>query len=164
MHTRALVLAAATFVSSVASAQVADDIQVGSQAQLWKQRGKAERAAYLEGLCAGLSESKLGDLSCGATFSSSPSRRFCYLVHKGDGQEAVAYFDDFYRNKNQTEIPNWAAVAAYNDRSCRENVVSGVLQKMQKRNECIRQAINMNNAVAAEARRAQEEHCKSLQF
>ena len=154
---------------SLAALADPQDIHVGSQAALWGQRTPVQKVAFLEGMCEGLAgqgRSKLSDLSCGSSFTAGGGTRFCFLVHSDSPTRAVAYVDRFYSERTQTEVPLWAVVAAYNDKSCKEDTITSKLPQMQKRNECIRQAANMlaSPGVSSAARQAQEAHCEALKF
>ena len=142
--------------------------RVGSQAELWGQRTSVEKAAYLQGFCEGVAvfsiaaKSNLDDIFCinPAEFGKSTAQRFCGLVWSENQNSARRYLDEFYRAKNHSDIPLWAAVMAYNDKACKENTVRGKLEGMQKRFLCSRQYGNMMEAgVSAPVLQKQKEEC-----
>jgi hypothetical protein len=156
----------ALFIALVVKDAVTQEFIVGSPAQLWGRRSTLEKSNFLEGMCAGFQTSdqyKLGELFCDTT-QSAGRYRFCFSVNVNGGRDAIAYLDLFYQNKNQTEIFYWAAIAAYNDKACKENLVTSNLPQMQRRNECLRQSFNMvtNKGVGPEAKKAQDAYCKTL--
>lgn len=153
-------------ISVVCGSTFAQDMTIGTPAEFWGQRTAREKVVFLEGLCEGLSTSsqhKLGEQPCNAS-QPAGKQRFCFAVNINGGKEAVAYLDQFYRNKSQTEIPLWAAIGAYNDNSCNEDLVSSNLAIMQKRNQCFRQSMNMfaSQGLSEKAKKAQQEHCKKI--
>jgi hypothetical protein len=154
------------FIALSVTDGVTQEMQMSSHAQRWGQRNAMEKSNFLQGMCEGLQASnqyKLGELLC--EMSQYPARlRFCATVILNGGKDAIAYLDRFYQNKNQTEIPYWAAIAAYNDTACKENTVTGNLSQVQRRNECLRQLANMvgKKGVGPEAKKAQDAHCKTL--
>lgn len=144
-----------------------ETMTVGSDATLWNQRNLVEKSAYLEGFCSGLSadpNSPYGQLQCKQSITSE--MRFCMLIWKSPNgrEQAISFFDTFYKSRTHSDIPNWAVVGAYNDKACNENNVSSSLPKMQKRNECFRALSNLGAGVSQEAIKKQKEHCKSLNF
>ena len=156
----------ALFIALVVKDAATQEFIIGSPAQIWGHRSTLEKYNFLLGMCEGLQTSdqyKLGESFCDRT-QLLGKYRFCLSVNGNDGKDAIAYFDRFYQNKNQTEIFYWAAIAAYNDKACKENLVTSNLPQMQRRNECLRQSFNMvtNKGVGPEAKKAQDAYCKTL--
>lgn len=152
------------------SAVVAQPLEnrVGSEAEIWNHRDTIQKTAFLEGVCEGFAVQdplKLSALTC-ESLTDGGGTRFCYLVASDRPTRAVAFVDRFYAEKTQTEIPLWAVVATYNDKTCKEDNVTSKLHVMQKRNACMRQEINMSASpgVSAGALRAQRAYCDTLKF
>lgn len=157
------------FAVCLAATAQSREAHVGSEATIWNQRNAVQKIAFLEGLCQGLAvqgRSRLSDFTCESSALDGGGTRFCFLVNSDRPSRAVAFVDLFYAEKYQTEIPLWAVVEAYNDKACKEDAVTSKLPKMQKRNECLRQEINMFSSpgISAEARQAQKAHCEALKF
>jgi hypothetical protein len=162
-----ILLFAILLISTGVSAQSSDEtvFRIGSPAVIWNQRG-SKKGAYLDGMCEGLGSNKGstgGDFVC----QPGPQRglRFCTLVHRDDAKrEAISVIDNFYKDKQHSHIPMWAAIAVYNDKACGENTVLSVVSKMQKRNECLYILMEVGLALTSEARKKQEAHCEALKF
>lgn len=138
--------------------------QLESAAALWRQREPAERAPFLAGLCEGLGTSAelqhLADLTCREEFRPGDPMRFCAVVATKP-REAIEFLDAFYKNPAYSDVPNWAAVGTYNDRSCKENRVGAQVPRLQARVKCQRVLANMHGATKA-AREAQAAECRRL--
>lgn len=146
-----------------------DDVRVGSSAQLWFQRSPSEKEVFLEGLCEGFMAGPTSNLHlmyCADDLPKDPNdkgwnKRFCGLVSI-EPRKAVEYLDAFFKQRKYSDVANWAAIAAYNDKACGEQAVTPSLPRMQAKNECHRALANMSRSVATEARKKQREHCASL--
>lgn len=123
---------------------------IGSEQYRWKQRTMQEKQAYLDGLCSALSAGanlKMGVGRCKSekandiTYILSP-QRFCF-ANAVDRARGVEHFDLFYANPEHSEVPNWAVVAAYNDKVCGEDVVMSRLKKLQEHGRCMHELVNM---------------------
>lgn len=148
------------------SLSLAEDNRLGSSAEIWNQRTDTEKTAYLEGLCEGFGASnihKLGDLLCDKE-KITKQTRFCFAVHLRNGADAISYLNKFYSNRNQTDIPIWAAIGAYNDKSCNEERYSHQLRQLQRQLECERQLFNlrMTKGISDAAINSQAEHCEKI--
>jgi hypothetical protein len=146
---------------------------IGSQAELWVQRSPTEKAVFLQGFCEGARASdsmKLGDITCGPIEQIKKGTkaedyfRLCGMAAGDDNRAATTYLDSFYRDKNHSDVPLWAAVATYNDRKCRENNVQGRLPTLQGRSKCLRLLIGMvQSGVSKPVIEKQKAECDSYQ-
>jgi hypothetical protein len=146
---------------------------LGSDAELWLQQSSAEKAAYLDGLCAGLHAGgqMAGELMCvpGAPVQRGqrPRWRFC-AVRFGGGRDASGILptgsdilDKFYAHPAHSDVPVILAVQQFNDQACHESNVGARIPAVQAQRKCMRQLINMHE-VSAEARAAQQSVCDNL--
>ena len=153
-------------ISSVASAQLTNpsDMRIGSESALWLRRSPLEKETYLEGLCTGLRSAPgldyLIEITCKPISSPPHVFRFCGMLYSKP-IDATKEFDRFYKEGNNSDIPNWAAVGAYNDRVCGENNVIHRMSKIQERRKCYRVLANIGDVVK-EVRKRQQEHCDKL--
>lgn len=167
-----ILLLAAMCVAASAQTLKPEDIQVGSEAEIWLQRSKQDKVGYLEGLCTGFAagQSNLSHSVCAGALPSMDlsdgkgnTPRLCGLVNGFGLEKAIAHMDSFYRQRHHTDLPIWAAVASYNDKACGEQTApNAVLTRMQKRGECFRNYTNVALRLAPEAKKKQLEYCQSL--
>ena len=166
---KALILLAAISANAAAQTINPEDIQIGSSAELWFQRSKQDKEGFLDGFCEGLLATpiKLGMMYCAPGLPSGLKNatvsvlRFCGM--KGvDTPKAIAYFDNFYKQRKYSDIATWAVVASYNDKACGENEATASLARMQKKNECNRVLANVTLKLSKEARQKQQEYCDGL--
>ncbi|WP_133155388.1 hypothetical protein [Hydrogenophaga pseudoflava] len=153
--------------AAVAQSIDLDELRLGSEAQIWNQRSQVEKHAYLEGLCQGLSATRdlnyLSQQTCSDPSSTPIGKvrlRICGVFY-GTPEKATRYVDDFYKDKHHSDIPNWAALGAYNDRICEESNVQPRLAKLQEKMKCLRVLLNMGS-VTPEARAKQQAVCDAL--
>jgi len=141
-----------------------DSIVIGSAAELWRQRTRQSKEAYLEGLCEGFTASRdleyLYQLSCGPGSPQPAQARFCG-VNAMDAPLVISYVDQFYKDPNKSDIPSWAMIAAYNDKECGETHVLPRLLRLQAKLRCFRIHANMRSATQA-ARDTQLAECQRL--
>jgi hypothetical protein len=143
-----------------------------STAALWMQRTEVEKVGYIDGLCDGykyLSNEPHGELSCKPLdHKGKQVRRFCsarWVFKDGmtDPMPGVRMFDQFYTDKDHSDLPTWTVIAAYNDKACGESRVLPRLPAIQAKLLCHRQLLNMSTShFPAEAVAAQEKACNAL--
>lgn len=147
-----------------------------SEAELWVHRTDVEKAAYIDGLCDGYKyNSPEGELFCKPiTLVVSKERqvpRFCAarwsfkrdLAGGADPTPGIRMFDQFYADKDHSELPTWMVLATYNDKACAENRALSRLVPVQTRLLCLRQLTNMHmNQYPAGAVAAQQAACDAM--
>jgi hypothetical protein len=153
----------------VCGATVAEELP--SEAMLWKQRTEVQKAAYIDGLCDAYKQinSPDGELFCRPLdFKGKQVPRLCaarWLFKDGgaDPTPGVRIFDQFYADKNHSELPTWTVLAAYNDKACGENRALPRLVPMQAKLLCLRQLGEMRMSRYADSVvAAQEATCNTL--
>ena len=144
---------------------------IGSQSEIWLQKSSVEKTAYLEGFCDGVSAfggtpayNNMGEHTCTPVAGKGQLIfRFCGKVWSDDAKSAIQYLDNFYRDKNHSDLPMWVTVVDHNDQSCNEHTVRGRLPSMQARFLCGRQLVNMIGAgVSQSVIDRQKEECDKL--
>ncbi|MFS2139676.1 hypothetical protein [Duganella sp. Dugasp56] len=126
---------------------------VASEAQRWAARTDAEKAGYIDALCdtyPDFPNTTEGDLFCkpfdgkGKQVARFCSARWSFTKpHVADPAPGIRIFNQFYADKNHSDLPAWAVVAAYNDKACGESKVLPRLAAMQAKLLCLRQASGM---------------------
>jgi hypothetical protein len=126
---------------------------VGSASELWRQRSTVEKVAYLEGLCAGLEQlsdaQTIGDITCMPLKDVTANKgaiksRFCGAFWR-KRSEVVQHLDTFYEQPDRSDVPNWLAILAYNDKACGESHATEPIRRIQAGAKCYRQLLNMHN-------------------
>ncbi len=140
----------------------AQEVYIGSVAELWEQRSSDEKLAYLDGMCDGLKETgrrEIAGWTCSSDLTANKAFRFCGL----DRATGSKFVTTFLADKKQSEVDIAAIAAAYNDRTCKENNVTSKIRSIHDRAACFRQYSNMGTATSPEARSKQLQHCNTLQ-
>lgn len=145
---------AVLILSSFTNFSLANDFRknIGSAAQLWKQRTTESKQGYLQGVCEGLQYmpgSDIGDSFCESAdqiqkkidLRRDLAYKFCMAVY--DRQRGIKYFDHFYSQAKHSDVPSWAAVASFNDKACGTDTVSKQIPKIQASGKCHREMANM---------------------
>jgi hypothetical protein len=150
--------------------------EVPSEASLWAQRTHPEKAGYIDGLCDAYKDvpkATTGELFCKPlTYEGVQTPRFCSARWKfsrdgrmADPSPGIRMFDEFYADKNHSDLPTWTVLTSYNDKACGENQVLSRLPHMQEKLLCLRQLTNMKmDHFPASVIAAQEAVCNSVKL
>jgi hypothetical protein len=146
-----------------------------SEAVLWMQRTDIEKAGYIDGLCDAYKHiTPEGELFCKPLtldYKGIQVRRFCTarwvfkngLAGGADPMPGIRMFNQFYADKDHSELPTWMVLAAYNDKACGENRALSRLVPMQAKLLCLRQLGGMRmNRYPAKVVAAQEAACNAM--
>lgn len=146
--------------------------QTPSEAVQWLRRTDIEKSGYIDGLCDSFKafpNAPEGEMTCKPYDSKiKPVLRFCnarWAFKDGsvDDSPGILVFDEFYIDKNHSDLPSWTVITAYNDKACGESRVLPRLTAMQAKLRCFRQLTDMtlgNFPAAAVA--AQDAACRSM--
>lgn len=155
-----------------------NQIPIGSQADLWRQRDAHEKAAYLDGICDGLNAGKLlaGEIMCAplemtvkdpAKAKQHPGFRLCGIrwPHMSYGktvsQNGIQVLDAYYRQPDHSDVPVDLAITAYNDKVCHEEFSAAAVRRVQAVGKCYRQ-LDIMAELPAEAQAAQKAVCEKI--
>lgn len=118
---------------------------VASDSEIWAFRSEAEKTAYLLGFCEGANGRKdsvkgLAELTCSPLGEKSKGALFraCGVVSTPKHKNVINWMNSFYSGEKYSDIPFWAAVAAFNDHECNEQSVNDLLPSLQARGKCFR--------------------------
>jgi hypothetical protein len=95
-------------------------------------------------------------------YKGKQTARFC-AARWGLNDNGIQIFDQFYSDKNHSDLPAWTVVTSYNDKACGESRVLPRLVDMQAKLLCFRQlgAMTMGNFPAT-AVAAQDAACRAI--
>lgn len=147
----------------------AKESRFGSDAELWSQRSRIEKVAYLYGICQGLNavpEAKAAELPCKPLAPAGKDAgpviwKFCGALVSSD-IAAVQIFDHFYQDKNHSDIPPWMVVVSYDDKMCGNSQVKKVLNRVQEKRKCLRQLLNLTDT-PGQTEAARQAACAKLE-
>lgn len=116
-----------------------------SQSELWLFLTEPEKIAFMDGFCQGAGGRKesikgLSEIACAAPRETPKGELFraCGLIYSSNKKRITTWLDGFYRDERFSDVPFWAAVAAFNDRACKESHVTTQLPSLQARGKCFR--------------------------